>query len=101
MIIAGGKSVSRDTIRALTQVGQTRALTDEESGRLVLATLREGERQRKLPARIVALRALLHALESELWPEHALELARLQEEADEQRRADLDAEFTAHWGSEH
>ena len=99
MIIAGGKSISRDTIRALTSVSRTRALSDEESNRLALATLREGDRQRKLPQRIVALRALLHALESELWPEHAEELMRLQAIADEERRAELDREFQAHWGS--
>ena len=100
MIIAGGKSTPRDMIRALTTVSRSRPLTDEESERLTLAHYREAERQKRLPQRIIDLRALLHTMESELWPEHAVELERLQILADTERRIRLEQEFQAHWGPE-
>lgn len=101
MIIAGDKSTPRDTIRALTTVGRSRELSETETDNLLVAHYRESQRQKRLPDRIIKLRALLHSMESELWPEYALELQRLQAVADEERRQRLDEEFQIHWGSEH
>jgi regulator of protease activity HflC (stomatin/prohibitin superfamily) len=90
---------ARGTITALTAISRTRALTESESASLAHAHDCEAQRQRRLPARIVRLRAQLHELESELWPEAAMELTRLQAEADTARAEILEAEFIAHWGS--
>lgn len=101
MNMAITKSEPRDTIRALTTVSRSRALTVEESDRLATAHYREHERQKRLPDRIIRLRALLHSMESELWPEYAHELVRLQDLYSEDRRQRLDQEFLIHWGPEH
>lgn len=90
----------RDTIKALTAVARSRALTIEESDKLTLAHYQESERQKKLPDRILRLRAHLHTMESELWPEYALQLERLQELFNEERRQKLDREFQFHWVTE-
>jgi hypothetical protein len=66
------------TLAELEALSRDRLLSGRESDDLYAAWRAEDNRQRRLPERIMRLRAALHAAEAALWPRYLPKLAALE-----------------------
>jgi len=77
----------------LDTLSSARVLTDAESEELYRCHVREDLRQRRLPARIMRLRAELKAAEAALWRCYLPELERLERRDAAETLARIEAEL--------
>lgn len=77
----------------LTELSSIRALSPAESAELFRVHVAEDLRQSRLPARIMRLRAKLHAAEAALWPRYLPRLKDLEVAAEAARIAALEREL--------